>query len=344
VRNKRTYFVFAGFCWAVVLFVVTRTATKKGGGETGGGVTAALRTSGHDFGDVIFDGQPLRHVFRFKNNGECKVRILRSIRSSTCCTSFGELPDGVEAGEILEVPVELKTVGKSGNLRGDFVIGSDSPHMPTLAMELSANLLEQFEVLDIRSDLQIPMGRPQTREFAVILRTRPGEPVAWPMVSGLSARLKDKPFRTGQVTQDIIESRRELAIAFEADKAGRFSDAIRFRWPGGREKEYVVAWEVVSPLRAFPQTLILDPSAGQASYNVMISSDDVPYRILGVTGESVRSFRVVPGENRRTQLKLQLDPTNERRSSIRITTDHPKVVEVGLDVIVPRSRREGRQR
>ena len=342
---KKVPIIGIGLCWVGILLAACRIAIHSGKRDATQQIKPALEQSVHDFGNVITNGEPLRHVFRFKNNSEREIRILGSIRSSTCCTSFGTMSKEVGASEILEIPVELKTAGKAGYLRGEFAIRTDSPIAPGIAMELRANLFEPFEVRDIHSVFQVVLGRSMPRHFEVIIRTMRGEPVVWPFVSGMSARLENKTLEPDEVNEDIIESKKDLVLSFEATgELGRRSDAILFRWPDGRERSYTPAWEVLPPLRAIPHTLILDPDAGEASHTVVIRSDELPFQVLGVDGPSVRSYQVLSVEKGQICLKLQLDPTNQGEASkIRIATDHPNFAEVGLNVIIPKPQLEGRK-
>jgi hypothetical protein len=303
---------------------------------------AGLKRAVHDFGNVLNDSKPLRYVFRFNNKSLRALRVLESVRSSTCCTTFGTLPERVEAGDVLEVPVELKTAGKGGHLRGEFVLRTDSPAFPIVVMELRANLFEPFEVRDIGAVARVVLGRPMSRRFEVVLRTAPSGPIVWPAVSGMSARLEDVLPTPTDATEGIVESKRTLELLFDgAGEPGTRSGSVRFTWPDGREKSYLVGWEVVPPLRPAPRMVIVQPEAGERPYTVVLQSDDLPFQVLGIEGPGVRSYRIVSCDKFQARLEIRLDPAGLGEvSQFRIATDHPRVAQVGVNIIVPKPRPE----
>ena len=298
-------------------------------------VDSAPKRSLHDFGDVLNDNLPLRWVFRFKNRVTREFRVFESIRSSTCCTAFGPLPERVKAGEILEIPVELKTSGKAGHLWGNFVVRTDSPSIPFIIMELRANLLDPFEVRGSGSPVEVVQGHPTTRRYEVILRTPSSGPIIWPAVSGMQARFEGKSSQPSRPLGGIVESTRILAISFDGNgDAGSRSDSILFTWPDGVQKRHAIGWEIVPPIRSTPRMVLVERKAGKAAYTVVLRSEDRPFRVLGVEGPGVRSFQVLSGEDSRISLQILLAPSGLKEvSRLEIATDHPRAAKVRLDVI-----------
>jgi hypothetical protein len=236
----------------------------------------------------------------------------------------------------------MKTVGRAGLQRADFLVKTDSPALPEIRLTLSANLVQEREVLEEAGNDRVVTGRAASLRYKLVTRRKLDEAALGPTISATPWNV----FCTGDVQEQesppgIIETIRGLILKIPPiAQAGPHGGKIRLRWPDGSEEELSVALVVAPSLVAKPAAIILDASNTPVTKAVILRSDVAPFRVKGVAGATVRDFRVLKGETALEQVvELKLDTSRAQHSaaSVRVLTDHPHHPIIVLSLIIPHS-------
>jgi hypothetical protein len=285
-----------------------------------------------DIGIKIADDRPIRHEFRLRNPTDIPIRLVSAMALKTCCSSIGPIPRMVPARGEVAVPVIWKVGHQSGLTRVQFVVATDRDDCRTIDLSLTANLLPAWEV----SPLDDVPGKPSmsatsAQSFQVITRRLGDEGLSPP-----SEIESAEPFRSrfvGEATQEtgsggVVKASRIVEVELAPNQGvGTYSGELRLKWADGSSKTYPVRREVSPRIRLSPSTLVVNSVDGTRTFQVVVRSDERPFRILDVIGPAlVKPIVPRPDPALSHVLNFGLDPSRLDRSGtseIEIVTDHP---------------------
>ncbi len=316
----------------------------------------ALET--HDFGTVLAQGQNLTHSFILKNPSASPRRILGAMALTPCCSSIGPLPQSIPPGGQVSVPTILKASPQSGYKRVEFVVGIDEPGLESHRFSLSADFLSAFEIEPLNPDHRpLRIGQEGSRRFLIISRRNReaglGTPSAVEASPPLSVLFKTPPTET-DLGDGFLETRTEVEVHLPAsDREGPRSGEFRVQWTSGESREYALSWQVTPWIRATPTSIVLDESHGRSAVSITLATDDIPFKLLDISGPRLLGHSELPDESRRMhKVRLDLDPSEAvskrglaprgacprletaATNAIQIMTDRPEQPVVRLGVIV----------
>jgi hypothetical protein len=301
-----------------------------------------------DLGIKLADDHPIRHEFRLRNPTDAPIRLVNAMALKTCCSSIGPIPRMVPARGEVAVPVIWKIGHQSGRTRVQFVVATDRDDCRTIDLSLTADLHPAWEVSPL---VDVP-GKPSTattttQRFRVITRRLGAEGLPTPSVIDSA-----EPFRArfvGEATQEtvpsgIVEATRNVEVSLAPNQGvGSYSGELQLKWADGTSKTYPVRREVSPHIRLSPSTLAVHSDDGSRTFQVVVSSDERPFRVLDVVGPAlVKSVVPSPDPAVSHVLNFWLDPSRLDRSGtseIEVATDHPAQASLKLKVYLVASEK-----
>jgi len=134
----------------------------------------------HDFGDVLADGQTLRHEFLLHNGSSNAFRVKDFVVASPCCSDM-ELERGasLSPGETLPIPVSLRIGKESERKRVDFFVSTDEAGAPPRKYALKFASHARWEFL-VDAPGSIPVGQTARLRCLVVSRRLKGDGAGLP--------------------------------------------------------------------------------------------------------------------------------------------------------------------
>jgi len=296
-----------------------------------------------DFGTVLAHGQSLRHEFKIFNPSDLPIRLVNAIASAPCCSAVGTLPPSIPPHGAVAVPVALKAGYESSPKHVRFIVETDSKARPLQDFAVAALLLSEWEVRSLDDQPKALLkGQPGKRRFELVCRRKGDEGLSLPgtirCTGDLSAALTGPRTELLLGSSGVIESRSVFEVALPPrGKEGAHRAELLLDW-GGKTSVYHLNWFVVPHISLSPPSLIMATSRLPVSREVLLESRSHPFRVVGISGETVRWSGPTSREAKgRHGLKIDLDLTKVKPgtiSKIQITTDHPEQRDAVLNVLV----------
>lgn len=98
----------------------------------------------HDFGRVV-TGEPVRHEFRFRNDGDRPLAI-GEVKAACGCATAGDYKKSIPPGETGKVPVSLDTKKVAGKVRKIVEVTTNDPKRPTVRLQLAGEVVPPVQV------------------------------------------------------------------------------------------------------------------------------------------------------------------------------------------------------
>jgi hypothetical protein len=138
-RRVAVAYVAGGLvCGGLYLAALKLVAAPEDAAAAGPQPQVVVGHTQHDFGAVAA-GQTLRHRFAVKNRGRTRIVLNRDT-----CGDCGDDPQPghiiLGPGEETEIPVVLKTTGKTGPLRRVLQITTSDPRLPKIRFTVTAQV------------------------------------------------------------------------------------------------------------------------------------------------------------------------------------------------------------
>jgi hypothetical protein len=301
---------------------------------------------GDELGVILARGQVIHHSFVVSNQSNTPLRILSVQPLTPCCSSVGGLPESVPAGGRVEIPVRFLPGTQSGQKRVEFLIRTDRANRPFERLALSATLVSEVELVALpESDGDLLIGRPGRQRIRVLCRRRGEEgrsaPASMTVPPSASARFVGPPAESVG-PGGFMEAVREIEVELPAENTvGPRQFEISLHWADGQERPHVVRWVVRPAIKAAPEGLVLEASDHEQVRDVLLLSEGRPFRITGVSGQSLAvEVRATPSPSQSQRVHLVLNPKSRGAGGLedlRITTDHPDQPTVLVSVLVRKS-------
>jgi len=296
----------------------------------------------HDVGRVLSTGQELRHRFRLTNPTDQPLSLVNPTAFTPCCSSIGPVPNTLPPGGEVEVPVVFRTAGYQGRGRLGFSIEGDGSEPILWQMELTSDLVPDWEVATERVP-RLAVGRAGEARLRIVCRRRDEVGLTPPDsvegFGGLTAAF-DGPTEEDAGEDGVVTSRRHVRIELPpAPEAGRRSGTVRFVWPDGSKRDHTIRWDVESVLTVEPKALFVTGSANaedEIRRSVTVRSADRPIRLLEIPGPLAEKLTLPSDPSPAHEIDLVIDSSgleSGRAADIRIVTDHPDQPEIAVTVM-----------
>lgn len=308
----------------------------------------------HDFGLVLGQGQTLQHEFRIANSSGLPLKLLKVVALRPCCSSVGLLPDQVPPGGEVGLVTSLRLGRQTGRKRVGFVVRTDSPERPAIALALGADVVSAFEVHEQdHPDQGLLTGQPARLRLEVVCRRLgqegSGAPVAIRTEGPLAAEFAGAAVERAR-PGGLVETTREAVVVLPAmAEPGPKRGEVRFGWPDGQEQRHLISWEVSPRLVASPSALVVRASEGRATKTIVLRAVERPFRIREVSAPTAVTLAepVSTDAARLHRVRLEIDPSrlDSGSAEVRVETDDPDQPTVVLSLLaIPDDTEVGRWR
>ena len=98
------------------------------------------------------------------------IRIVEATPSIPCCSWFGKLPESIRPNAPFDIPIAIRTAGRSGPLRVGFVVRTDSPSLPVIRLFAEVMLVEEIEIKAQSGSRQLAVGEQAKATYRVVHR------------------------------------------------------------------------------------------------------------------------------------------------------------------------------
>lgn len=294
-----------------------------------------------DLGDILAGGRPISHEFELDNPTGVPVHILGAEALSPCCSSLACVPEMIPPCSRARVSVIARPGFQAGRREVRFAVHTDEPGRSIRDLILRANFLPEVEILPLGEEPDLPVGQTGTQTYEVVCRRKGGQGRDSPdeaVADGLTASLG--AISTESTEGGLTVTTRVLRIAIPpSTQPGPRAEIVRLKWPGDLTLDHTVIWRVAPAITATPAGLIIRSGEIARPVDLAVRSDGDPFRVLDVTGPSVRGWQMDGRAPTQTshRLELHLDPEFlglPGNSEIAIRTDHANQPVIRLPLFV----------
>ena len=289
-----------------------------------------------NFGSILSGEQLLRHEFELKNSSDRSIAISDAFAFTPCCSRIGPLPRSIPAGGVVRVPITMKTGRQSGFKLVKFAINMDSESQPTVLVAASAKLTPDWEFEPAGTHgTSIPVGDSGRLNFRILCRRKANSSEGRLIPLTVSSRdpyssAFSGPVEDREAPEGLIESTRGVWLSVPTREIGTCSTELSFGFADGTSHQQAVRWEVTPVIRASPSGLALRPELEPKETEVILSSIDGTFRVLGVTSPLIDGLFTPTSKIESVHvLRLPLDASRAGTSVVEVrsrrTTRQPSV-------------------
>ena len=298
----------------------------------------------HDFGLIIGGrGQRMRHRYRLTNTTRSAVRILNVVNRKPCCGEVTVSKKEIPPGAAVDVEVVIRVGQEFGGLVHEAEVLTDHPSAVPVVLRTTAHVVPPIRVEELsNSSDPIVAGTKGLRRagFRVIASGTDADP---PIDLDLlkphsSVRVEwSGPTERGVSDDGLKEDRRNFVIVLDSEgSAGPRSATISLRLAGRDLYQHEVRWEVVAPITASPQVVVIKPP-GQEARILLKSHDGRPFKVLrvecdvpAIEGRAARAAGAVSHV-----ITVRQGPGSvKEKGRLTVLTDHPAQSRVELPLVV----------
>ena len=214
--------------------------------DPGGPSDRATDATEHDFGQIVAEGQALRHEFAFSNPGDRPIHLLGATALTPCCSAIGPLPESIPPGGTAKLPMVFEPGVQGGRKRVEFVVRTDDPGRPDRVFAAVASLIASIDIEVLKdSDRSLLIGQGGDQRYTVTCRRLGARGLAMPddveATPPLDARF-DGPTREHRGAGDLIETRRDVIVRIPATaEVGAHRGELRLHWSEGPTRSHPIA-------------------------------------------------------------------------------------------------------